>query len=192
MSSDAKTTIEWEQQIALIRQRFEAALRAGETIDGLEPWLQEVPTAVREKLRQELQRCQTDLNVSSVETHILASDASVGQGSHADDEFLDEPILEAPHAVRRCKTFRGLSNEALVDLEWCLIPKEFPAGSKLLLQGEQARGLYLILEGSVDIVDTHTGERIDCDGAGSVLGEMSLLTGQPCSAEVTATTDVAA
>ena len=40
------------------------------------------------------------------------------------------------------------------------------AGSQILRQGEQARGLHLVLSGFVDIIDTETGERIDCDGAG--------------------------
>ena len=187
--SDPETTIEWTEQIALIRQRFEAAVRAGETIDSLEVWVEQVPESMRGQLREALEQCQIDVSPGSVETRILASDAALGRATDNDALFSVED-LHSGQAVKRCRTFLGLSKAAINALQSQLQPKSFSSGSQLLRQGEPARGLHLLLSGSVDIVDTHTGERIDCDGAGSVLGEMSLLTGAPCSAEVVATSDV--
>lgn len=195
MTSDAETRIHWATQIALIRERFEAALRAGETIDGLDPWLAAVPEHVRDTLRSELEMCQAEISPSSVETRVLASDAAIGYSHRSEDPFLppdSSGTVDSSSAVDRCPTFQGLSSAASDALEKELAARSFPVGTQLLRQGEQARGLYLISSGAVDIVDTNTGERIDCDGAGSVLGEMSLLTGQPCSADVVAMTDVEA
>ncbi len=188
MTSDAETNIDWSIQLAMIRLRFEAALRAGETFDGLDVWLRQVPENVREQLREELEICRDKAHPESVETRVLSSDAAIGQA--VPDDLFSTDKLTSENAVRGCRTFQGLSSDAMAALETELQPKSFPSGTLLLLQGEMARGLYLILSGSVDIIDTATGERIDCDGAGSVLGEMSLLTGQPCSAQVVATSDV--
>ncbi|MEM8668885.1 MAG: protein kinase [Planctomycetota bacterium] len=191
MSSDAETRIHWTTQLSVIRQRFEEALRAGETIESLDAWLQCVPEHLRPKLSEQLKQCVDDVGHDSIETRILASDAAI-DSSPNESPFLDVLSTESESAVDRCPTFRGLSEAAVEDLEERLVPSSFASGSELLKQGEPARGLYLILSGSVDIVDVATGERIDCDGAGSVLGEMSLLTGAPCSAEVIAVKDVEA
>jgi CRP-like cAMP-binding protein len=149
----------------------------------------QVPQSVRPRLRDELERCKIEVSPASVETQILASDAELGSAVDSSGLF-SAGDLTGQDAVERCSTFHGLSQAAVVALQTRLHPQTFAGGTRLLRQGEPARGLYLILSGSVDIIDTHTGERIDCDGAGSVLGEMSLLTGQPCSAEVVATSDV--
>ena len=187
MSSDAETKVEWTAQLSMIRKQFEAALRAGETFDGLDVWVSRVPEHLRSKLRSELEECQQRVAPSSIETRVLSSDAALGS---ADDSFFSTDDLSRDDAVQECSTFQGLSSAAAEALQSRLEPKSFRAGTRLLCQGEPARGLYLILTGSVDIIDTMVGERIDCDGSGSVLGEMSLLTGQMCSAEVVATSDV--
>lgn len=191
MSSEAETTIEWSSQIAIIRKRFESALRSGETFDGLDVWLRQVPEPVRPQLRTALESCLQNVAPDSVETQVLASDATLGCAGNHDSLFSIDSV-RSEHAVKDCSTFQGLSTAAVKALRDQLVPHAFESGTQLLCQGEPARGLYLILSGSVDIVDTSAGERIDCDGAGSVMGEMSLLTGQPCSAEVIATSDVTA
>jgi tRNA A-37 threonylcarbamoyl transferase component Bud32 len=188
--TDAETTIDWATQIAMICQRFEAALRAGETLDGLELWVQQVPEPMRPLLREELRRCRGEVSPESIETRVLSSDAVLGCIGDRNDFFPAEQ--PSGSAVEDCSTFHGLSKAAIVALQQRLEQRSFPRGTQLLRQGQQARGLYLILHGSVDVVDTNTGERIDCDGAGSVLGEMSLLASQPCSADVVATSDVGA
>lgn len=173
----------------MIVHRFEAALCAGETLDSLDVWVQQVPESVQDELRAALEKCRCDTPPESVETRVFASDAVIGCGT-TDESLFSTDDLFHDRAVEGCSTFHGLSKAAVRSLQQELEPKSFSTGTKLLCQGEPARGLYLILSGSVDIMDTTTGERIDCDGAGSVLGEMSLLTGQPCSAEVIATKDV--
>ena len=56
-----------------------------------------------------------------------------------------------------------------------------------------AHWLYLVIAGEVDVwVEAPDGERshLDTLGAGSVLGEMGMMTGEPRRATVTARTDV--
>ena len=187
--SDAETTIDWAEQIENICRRFDAALRAGETMDGIEAWVNQVPETLRPSLLERLERCRSEIGAESVETRVVSSDAVLG---HAPSIEVSRGLLNSASAVSECETFQGLSAEARRALEERFTEVSFPIGSQILRQGEQARGLHLVLRGFVDIIDTETGERIDCDGAGSVLGEMSLLMEQPCSADVIATSDVEA
>ncbi len=188
MTSDANTRIEWRWQIATIRKRFQAAMLSGETLDGLDVWLRQVPEHRRSELRAQLESCWVDFDPEMVETRVLSSDAVIADGLSGG--FMATTAFGGKNPVEGCQTFQGLSRDAIAALERELRPKSFPAGVLLLEQGDTARGLHLLLSGSVDIVDVTTGECFDCDGAGSVLGEMSLLTGQPCSARVVATSDV--
>ena len=183
--ADPETNIDWSIQIAMIRSQFEDALRAGETLDSLTQWLERVPEQHRHQLREELEACNAKHSHAPLETHVASSDAAIGSTDA-------EPFLDSQTAVRQCSTFQGLSQEAQQALEQELVQRSFPKGTQLLEQGQPARGLHLILKGFVDVIDVDACERIACDGAGSVLGEMSLLTNQPCSADVVATSDVEA
>ncbi len=190
MVADFDTRMTNTDQIEWVCKRFTAALRAGETIDGYESWLSQVPETLRDVLKSRLVECQREISASSVETRVLSSDAVMPSGVLMEVSFDEVPDSNA--AISKCRTFRGLSREALERLSTELENVSLPAGSVLLEQGTPARGLFLIIRGSVDVIDSSTGERIDCDGAGSVLGEMSLLTGGMCSAGVIATSDVEA
>lgn len=187
--SDAETTVQWAEQIAIISERYTAALRAGETLEGFEAWLAQVPESVRPSLKAALQRCRDAVQADSVETRVLSSDAVLGHVPMADSELLPMAI-DGASAVGECLTFQGLSPSARRSLEERFETQTFACGEHILRQGQQAQGLHLVLSGSVEIIDVANGERIDCDGAGSVLGEMSLLMNEPCSAEVIAITDV--
>lgn len=189
--NEAETNIDWSLQIDLIRRRFEAALRAGETIDGLQNWLDQVPPPIQPKLKTVLEDCQSVIGAESVETQVLPSDAELGHplgdsGDFSHDNWTSES------AIANCRTFSGLSSVASLALQGKFTERTFDQGSRLLQQGQSASGLYLVTSGNVDIINVATGERIDVDGAGTVLGEMSLLTGQPCSADVIATSNVTA
>ena len=187
--TDPETNIDWSVKIKRLRSKYEAALLAGETLHDLSKWLEQVPKQYRLQLRAELEQCESELTCVSVETIIFATDAAFGP---VPDDLFSSGETSSSKAVRQCSTFHGLSEAALEALEKNLERKSFPQGSQLLEQGRPARGLHLILSGMVDIIDIDACERIDIDGAGSVLGEMSLLTNQPCSANVVATSDVEA
>jgi NTE family protein len=71
--------------------------------------------------------------------------------------------------------------------------RSFPAGTDFLRQGDNPAELYIIQAGSAEVLvaDPYGRNRqVDHARPGDVLGEMSLLTGQPVSATVRAITDV--
>ncbi len=188
--SEAETTIEWAEQIAIICERFDAAMRAGDTFEGFDAWLSQVPDSLRARLAVDLERRRAALSAESIETRVLSSDAVFGPSSFGFDGKEEASEIGSGSAVGRCETFRGLSVASRDALQQRFRRVSHSSGTQILRQGEHAQGLYLILSGLVEIVDTDGGQRIACDGAGSVLGEMSLLMDQSCSADVITTTEV--
>jgi small-conductance mechanosensitive channel len=70
---------------------------------------------------------------------------------------------------------------------------EFPRGANLMQQGDPAASMFIILEGAarVSVLGQNNDPReVAVLAAGDVVGEMSLLTGDPRSATVTALTRV--
>ena len=67
------------------------------------------------------------------------------------------------------------------------VSKEFAAGTKIVSAGATGTGFYLILSGAAKVV--RDGQVVAKLGAGDFFGEMSLLDGEPRSADVVATQD---
>jgi CRP-like cAMP-binding protein len=63
----------------------------------------------------------------------------------------------------------------------------FRAGQTIFRQGDRGGSMYVVLEGQLEVV--LNGETIDFVGPGEVVGEMSLVDGQPRSATVVARSD---
>ena len=72
--------------------------------------------------------------------------------------------------------------------------QRFAAGDVILHEGDEAAGLYLILDGNVQVTATNEkGEAFLTQvRANEVLGEMGVLDGEPRSATATAATPVVA
>lgn len=66
--------------------------------------------------------------------------------------------------------------------------RDYPAGTKILGQGEACETLSVIASGTL-LVETREQGKIGHIGPGECLGEVSLLTEQPASATVSAVTD---
>jgi CRP-like cAMP-binding protein len=68
----------------------------------------------------------------------------------------------------------------------------FVAGDTITRQGAVAHWLYLVISGEAEVWYEDGGVRtpVSTLGAGSVFGEMGMLTGEPRRATVTARTDV--
>ncbi len=66
------------------------------------------------------------------------------------------------------------------------------AGTRILSAGDRDRSLYIIAQGSVDVILDGSGEPkiLATIGAGSVFGEMAFFDGKPRSAHVVARDDV--
>ncbi len=96
------------------------------------------------------------------------------------------PVLQ----LRKSDLFANLSADAFGSIEAELRPVDLPEGETLFEQGDPGDALYLLVEGELKVVvgrgsDAHT---IDTLRDGALLGEMSLLTGEPRSAGIVAST----
>jgi CRP-like cAMP-binding protein len=87
---------------------------------------------------------------------------------------------------------RGLSTDQAQELATATIRARASAGDLVMNEGEKIDGLFLLMEGTVEILKQRPDggvELINTVDGPTVLGEMSLLTDQPHSATVRAKTD---
>jgi CRP/FNR family cyclic AMP-dependent transcriptional regulator len=68
--------------------------------------------------------------------------------------------------------------------------QRLPAGTVLIHEGVPVQTLYILLEGSLTVVQDATKREIARLGAGEVVGEMSFIDARPPSATVRAATQV--
>ncbi|MGZ4677978.1 MAG: cyclic nucleotide-binding domain-containing protein [Acidimicrobiia bacterium] len=66
---------------------------------------------------------------------------------------------------------------------------ELPAGTDLVVEGEEGDALFVIMDGTAEIVRSDS-DQVIAVGSGTYFGELALLDGSPRSATVRATTDV--
>jgi small-conductance mechanosensitive channel/CRP-like cAMP-binding protein len=88
--------------------------------------------------------------------------------------------------------FRGFPPEERSAIEERLQERILRKGDVLVRQGDEGASLFVVAEGALDVhLEEQDGSTVALDRMvpGDVAGEMSLLTGQPRSATVTAATD---
>ncbi len=167
----------------------------GNSTFDFEEWLAHVEPGHRLRLVHHLTHIQENHFAATTETaDLLSTNLDFRLDPGHQDSVSDVPDAslsteDAAHrAVFSCGTLSRMPRDAKVALAARIERREFGRGEKLLRQGEPAAGLHLLLTGRVEVVDNCGEEttRIDVDGPGSVMGEMSLLTGQVCSADVIA------
>jgi len=93
------------------------------------------------------------------------------------------------HELRNIGLFGALSDDALEHLVGTLVVIQAPAGNTLFAEGDDARDMYVVLAGEVEVLKhSKTGieSRVALLGAGDWFGEMSILDIQPRSATVRA------
>jgi CRP-like cAMP-binding protein len=78
----------------------------------------------------------------------------------------------------------GVDPDGLASVAARTVEVSFPAGGVIARQGDVGSGLFIIASGSVRVV--RDGETIATLGAGEFFGELSVLDGQPRSAQVVA------
>lgn len=90
--------------------------------------------------------------------------------------------------------FSSFAPDELQSLAENLVLAPFVKGSTITRQGRVAHWLYLLVSGEVDVWFEQNGKRthIATLPAGSVIGEMGMMTGEPRRATITARTDVEA
>src|SRR5258708_4172753 len=95
-------------------------------------------------------------------------------------------MQEGAHSI-----FAGLTPDELARVRERLRPLHFPPGVVVLAEGEVPPALYIIQDGSAEVLihDRLGGEHpIAAVGSGEAVGEIALFTGQPAAATVRATT----
>ncbi len=104
---------------------------------------------------------------------------------------LGDPQVRA--AISRADLFANVLNEeqSAFLASRCKV-REFPAGGAIIRQGEEAPSMFIILEGAARVTIAAQGvtREVAVLAAGDVVGEMSLMTGAPRSATVTALTSM--
>ncbi len=89
-------------------------------------------------------------------------------------------------ALKAVPLFAGLSKSQLTEIARRVDEVDLAAGATLTSEGKKNREMYFVAKGSA--VVRRKGRKLAELGKGAVVGEMSLLDGQPASATVTLTT----
>ena len=154
------------------------------------------------RLREYLRRFPRD--AARIES-IWAS--AVSGAEPADTELLDRtrridpsaaptrhPPTVSPHlrTLEQTWPFSELPRTVLLSLLHYMHEEELPRGTVLMRQGEPGRQLFVLLRGSAQVVldDGRQCHELSEITGRAVIGEMSLLTSEPCTATVTATSPI--
>lgn len=96
----------------------------------------------------------------------------------------------------RLPLFEAASKKELADIAGIMVESERPEGAVLTRQGRDGGLMFLIVEGTADVLSggdagrPETGKVIGQLGPGDVVGELSLIDGKVRSASVVATSPV--
>ena len=113
--------------------------------------------------------------IAKVQTSGSESETSVS----FDDPFL-QMIADVP-------MFKGLDQDSITHFSSVLKTRSFTDGTEIITQGGPGENLYVILDGTVAVIQQDSDENeleLTELGEGDCFGEMSLLTGEPCSATI--------
>lgn len=191
--------------IAEVCEEFRAYWLAHDGQTEFEMWLVKVDDALKPQLMYELM--MLDGRLRSEHNLTVASDLFPAFYNPGDTLEITHPVStnnpltgdeptqcfgEIRDNLFSCSTLKALSPPASTALASRFQAKSFERGEAILRQGEPASGLYLIVSGTAEICIRRGDEKttIDYSNEGHLLGEMSLLTGNPCSADVIATKPV--
>ncbi|MBP7777027.1 MAG: mechanosensitive ion channel [Acidobacteria bacterium] len=85
--------------------------------------------------------------------------------------------------------FAGLDDDERLRLAQGCQERLFGAGERIVRQGDEGRSMFVVLAGRVRVTIEPSGQEVAVTPAGGVFGEMSMLTGDPRTATVTALDD---
>jgi CRP-like cAMP-binding protein len=142
---------------------------------------------VREHALAALTRAGMQLAAPYAEHLVTKENESLRTSRHA------EEIRRRLDALARVEIFAGLTPEELRIVADHLDYAPFLQGDTITRQGAVAHWLYLIVSGEADVwIETAGSDRVHLStlAAGSVFGEMGMMTGEPRGATVMAHSDV--
>ncbi|MFZ6027693.1 MAG: cyclic nucleotide-binding domain-containing protein [Chloroflexota bacterium] len=97
---------------------------------------------------------------------------------------------ETTLTLAKIPLFHQLSSRQLHNLACIAVPREYPAGTPIVKQGENGIGLFVVIDGAAEAIRTHAnGEQIVVNtfGPGDFFGEMALIDEGPRTASVVTT-----
>lgn len=106
-------------------------------------------------------------------------------------EILDNTSpAHIPRLLSHIELFRGMEDEDLQHLAASLVARDIHPQEGIVRQGEEGTDMFVITEGAVEVLVNVDGREVQVASmqAGDYFGEMSLLTGEPRTATVRATT----
>lgn len=106
-----------------------------------------------------------------------------------------ERVPDTHAAIGSHELFSTLSPEDLLELEHSARILTYAIGERIVREADEGRSLYVLLDGVCSVsVKGSDGKEVSITELrkGDIFGEMSVLTGEPRSATVTALTDVTA
>jgi small-conductance mechanosensitive channel/CRP-like cAMP-binding protein len=111
---------------------------------------------------------------------------------HLPENRAEDPGDRVAEALLKVDILGPLSAAERAGLAEQLRPLRFACGETVIRQGDEGDSLFVILQGRVEVCVGSAGQQevVNTLAAGSVFGEMSLLTGAPRSATVRAVEDV--
>jgi len=90
-------------------------------------------------------------------------------------------------ALSQVPLFAELSKTELRSISGLMTPITVPAGRQLIREGQFGREFLVLIDGKATV--TRQGEFLANISSGDFVGEMSLVTGDPCNATVVADSD---
>jgi putative peptide zinc metalloprotease protein len=104
-------------------------------------------------------------------------------------EHAERALLE--RLVRATTSFDGVSSDALRGLVQTIERRRAAAGEAIIVQGDEASEAFVIVDGSVDVIDESTQRTLATLGKGALFGETALLNEDHRNATVRAHDDTA-
>jgi len=126
-----------------------------------------------------------EIRISGSDTRLLGVESALDEGEVLGSEIVQE-LKEVP-------VFAGLGPKNLVKVVTALERRTYQRGTVIVRQGDPGDSFYIIRNGNVQVILERPGRApsaIASLGPNDGFGEMSLLTGEPRSANVLAETDL--
>jgi CRP-like cAMP-binding protein len=101
----------------------------------------------------------------------------------------DDDVRDAAARLGGIDLFNALDEAERTHLARDGRERLFGAGERVVRQGDEGESMFVVLGGRVRVTIEPSGREVAVTGAGGVFGEMSMLTGDPRTATVTAATD---